>query len=145
MSTDTVSSRRSFLKGGAIVAAPLVAAAGPALAAGGDDRLRDEAAIRELHQGWLRRVNTEGFENGVRTVTPDHAAEPDLIELAGETATGRFHCTVEVETALPTDCTLTQMAHAQGTGVVRSTERRVLKAQYVKARSAWTIARLEFA
>ncbi len=63
MTTDTVSTRRSFLKGGAVAAAPLaVAAGGAAMAEDGRKarlaRLEDEAAIRELHQAWLRRINT---------------------------------------------------------------------------------------
>ena len=163
---DTVSTRRSFLKGGAVVAAPLAAAAAPALAMAADHearaaRLEDEAAIRELHQTWLRRINAgaqgeaaelfadprrAALDHGVCAIAADHAGAPDRLELAadGRSAAGRFHCTIEVETALPRGCTLAQMAYAQGGGFVRRTERIVLTAEYAKARGVWAIAKLEF-
>src|SRR5208282_2486403 len=113
-----------------------------------------EAAIRELHQTWLRRINTrtgdasaatplfadaEGtayaLDRAVRSIAADHAGQPDAIEVAaeGQSATGRFQCAVEIETTIARDCTLAQMAHAQGGGFVRRTERRVLNVEYVKA------------
>ncbi len=166
-STDTTSTRRSFLKGGALLAAPLAAALPAAVVA--DDglkarleKLEDEAAIHKLHQAWLRRINTgagdaatplfadpEGaaFDKSVRSIAPDHAGQPDAIEVAadGTSAAGRFHCAVEIETTIAQDCTLARMAHAQGGGFVRRTERRVLKVEYVKASGAWAIAKVEFA
>ncbi len=167
MTTDTVSSRRSFLKGGAMVAAPLAVAV-PAAAMAEDARkarlarLEDEAAIRDLHQTWLRRINTgahddaaqlfadprrAGIDQAVRGLAADHAGEPDAIKVAadGLSASGRFHFAVETETALAKDCTLAQMAHAQGGGLVRRTEARVLKADYVKVGAAWAIAKVELA
>jgi len=166
MSTDHSSTRRSFLKGGALLAGPLAAAAPAALLADAGlkarlARLEDEAAIRELHQTWLRQVNsgesgaatppfadTEGgaFDRAVRSIAADPAGEPDTIAVVpdGQSATGRFPCTVEIETTIPQDCTLAQMAHAQGGGFVRRTERRVLKVKYVKAGSAWAMAKAEF-
>lgn len=167
MTTNTTSTRRSFLKRGALLAAPLAAAVPAAVLA--DDglkarlaRLEDEAAIRELHQAWLRRINTgagdaatplvadpEGtaFDQAVRSIAADHAGQPDAIEVAadGKSAAGRFPCTVEIETSIAQDCTLARMAHAQGGGFVRRTERRVLKVEYVKASGAWAIAKVEFA
>jgi|WetSurMetagenome_2_1015567.scaffolds.fasta_scaffold41109_3 hypothetical protein len=165
MSKDVSSSRRSFLKGGAIVAAPLAVAASAAAMAQEPQaarlaRLEDEAAIQKLHQAWLRGVNTgadedvarlfadprrASLEAAVRGVAPDHAADPDRVEIAwdGLSASGRFHCAVEVETAIAPDCTAAQMARLQGGGLVRRTEPRLLKADYVKAGGAWAIARLE--
>jgi hypothetical protein len=175
MSKDaaSVSTRRSFLKRGALLAAPLAAVAAPAAIMADDElkarlaRLEDEAAIRELHQAWLRRINTrtddatgagaaaprfadgEGaaFDHAVRRIATDHAGQPDAIEVAadGKSAAGRFHCAVETETAIAQDCTPAKMAHAQGGGFVRRTERRVLKVEYVKASGAWAIAKVEFA
>ncbi|MGO9588447.1 MAG: hypothetical protein ACLP3K_00190 [Candidatus Acidiferrales bacterium] len=173
MSKDTASTRRSFLKRGALLAAPLAAVAAPAAILADDElkarlaKLENEAAIRELHQAWLRRItvrkdettgehdaaaalfaNREGaFDPSVRRIAPDHSAQPDAIEVAadGKRATGRFHCAVEIETAIPQDSTLAQMAHAQGSGFVRRTERRILKVEYVKASGAWAIARAELA
>ena len=167
MTTDTTSTRRSFLKSGALLAAPLAAAVPAAVIA--DDglkarlaRLEDEAAIRALHHTWLRRINTgahdaatplfanpEGtaLDQSLRSIAPDHVGQPDAIEVAsdGKNATGQFQCAVEIENTIAQDCTLAQMAHAQGSGFVRRTERRGLKVVYVKASGAWAIAKVEFA
>jgi len=174
MTTDTASTRRDFLKGGALLAAPLAAVAAPAVILAEDElkvrlaRLENVAAIRELHQSWLRRINTRtddpagtaaaaarmfadakraAFDEGVRSIAADHAGEPDAIEIAadGKSAAGRFPCAVEIDTAIAQDCTLAQMAYQQGGGFVRRTERRVLKVEYVKASGAWAIAKIEFA
>jgi hypothetical protein len=168
MSKNTASTRRSFLKGGALLAVPLGAAAAPAVIMADDElkarlaRLEDKAAIRELHHTWLRRVNAResgaatplfadaediAFGEAVRSIAADLAGQPDVIEVApdGMTAAGRFPCAVEFESAIAQDCTLAQMAHAQGGGFVRRTERRVLKVEYVKASGAWAIAKVEFA
>jgi hypothetical protein len=166
MTKDT-STRRSFLKSGALLAAPLAAAVPAAVMA--DDglkarlaKLEDEAAIRELHQNWLRRINTGAgeaatpvftdsdriaFGQTVRSIAADHAGEPGTIEVAtdGKSAVGRFHCTIEIETRIAQDCTLARMAHAQGGGFVRRTERHVLNVEYVKAFGAWSIARAALA
>ena len=155
MSTDTASTRRSFVKVGALLAAPLAVAA-PVAAMAGDERaarlarLEDEAAIRAVHQAWLRRVNTgedAAFDKAVRSLAPDLTGEPDAIEVAADGArvAGRFACVVELETAIPQDCTPAQMAHAQGGGLIRRTERRLLKADYVKTKGVWTIAKVELA
>jgi hypothetical protein len=169
MSAEKSSTRRSFLKRGALLAVPLAAAA-PAVVVGDDRlkarlaRLEDESALRELHQDWLRRINggvadaatpqfadSKGaepgsFDGAVRSVAADHTGQPDSIEVAvdGKRAAGRFHCAVEIETPIAQDCTLAQMAHEQGSGFVRRTERRVLKVEYVKTSGAWQIAKAEF-
>lgn len=171
------STRRSFLKRGALLAAPLAVAAPAAVIA--DDglkarlaRLEDEAAIRKLHHVWLRRINStttsmktanagtgdvaapllvdfEGsaLDQTVRSIAADHAGEPDAIEVAadGTRAIGRFQCAVEIENAIAQDCTLARMAHAQGGGFVRQTERRMLKVEYAKIGGTWAIAKAEFA
>ncbi len=133
MSKDTASTRRSFLKRGALLAAPLAAVAAPAAILADDAlkarlaKLENEAAIRELHQAWLRRINIDdnasardaaaalfanregaAFDPSVRRIAPDQAGEPDTIEVAadGKRADGRFHCAVEIETAIAQDSTL---------------------------------------
>jgi hypothetical protein len=158
------STRRSFLKGSAILAAPLAAAV--PVAALGDDalkarlaRLEDEAAIRALHQAWLRLINTGAadpdsvllagsvtLDAAVRRVTPDHNGEPDdfVIAADGNSAVGRFHCAVETVTLIAKDCTFAQMAHLQGGGFVHREERRVLEVDYVKLKNTWAIAKLAF-
>jgi hypothetical protein len=167
MTKDTASTRRSFLKAGALLAAPLAAAVPAAITA--DDgrkarlaKLENEAAIRQLHQAWLRGINTgardeaaslfanpkrAAFEPLVRSIAPDHTGEPETIEVAadGKSAAGLFPCAVETETAIAQDSTLAQMAHAQGGGYVRRSERRVLHVEYVKSAVAWAIAKAEFA
>ncbi len=167
MTKDTASTRRSFLKSGALLVAPLAAAVPTAVLAGDGlkarlARLEDEAAIRELHQSWLRRINTgvgdaatpmfatpEGIalDPAVRSIAADHGRQPDVIEVAadGKSAAGMFPCAVEIETMIARDCTLAQMAHAQGGGFVRRIERRMLKVEYVKTPGAWAIANVEFA
>jgi hypothetical protein len=167
MKTDTDSTRRSFLKGGALLAVPLAAAL-PATVLADDGtkarlaRLEDEAAIRELHQAWLRRIKAgeiaaaerllgiredAALGQTVRSIAADPAGEPEAIEVAadGRSAIGRFHCAVEIETAIAQDCTLAQMAREQGGGFVSRTERGVLQVEYGKALGAWAITKAEFA
>lgn len=154
MNPETIPTRRFFLKAGAVLAAPMN---GPALAAiGGDARVaehEDQAAIRIVHQDWLRDINggravaqTQVGET-VRRIAEDHEGDADMIAVAsdGRSASARFACAVEIETALSRETTLEQMAHAQGEGFVRRTERRAVAADYVKTRYGWTIARVEFA
>lgn len=168
MNNETSSTRRSFLKAGSLLAAPLAAVAVPAVVMADDGlkarlaKLEDEAAIRELRQTWLRRINTgardaatslladpdgAALDPSVRSVAADHSGPPDAVEIAadGRSAAGHFPCAVEIETVIAQDCTLAQMAHAQGSGFVRRTERRVLKVEYVKTSGAWAIAKVEFA
>ncbi|HTZ99127.1 MAG TPA: hypothetical protein VMB02_02275 [Candidatus Aquilonibacter sp.] len=157
MTKDPTSTRRSFLKGGALLAAPLAAVAAPAVVMADNElkarltRLENEVAIRELHQSWLRRVNTSAsdvaFGPSVRSIAADHDGEPDAIEVGadGKRASGQFHCVVETETEIPQDNTLAQMARAQGGGFIRRTERRTVNVQYVKSAGAWAIAKVDLA
>ena len=157
MKTESTSTRRSFLCGGAVLAAPLAAASIPALAFADDrltasaERLQDEAAIHDVHQAWLRRVNrAEGdarLDGAVRRILADHAGAPDKIEIAadGRRAVGYFDHLLELETPLPEDCTLAQMARAQGNGTVRRIERRLLTIDYAKAGDHWEIVKIALA
>jgi hypothetical protein len=154
MTKDITPTRRRFLKGGALLAAPIAIASVSAVALADDGlkarvrRLEDEAAIRELHQSWLRQVNTGDREalhdSAVRRITADHAGAPDGIEIAadGRSAVGYFDCAVDVETPLAKDCTLAQMAHAQGYGTLRRTERRMLTIDYTKSSGCWKIEKV---
>ena len=157
MTEDSAATRRSFLKAGALIAAPL-AATGPAsvLAADRDvhdPSLAEEAAIRRLHQGWLRAINTGAsapqpleWNGGVRSVVGNPVGEPDTIRVAadGKRATGRFACTVESVTDLPMDSTFAQMAHAQGGGSARTSEQGTLTFDYANSADGWAIARITF-
>ena len=154
MKRESTSTRRSFLRGGAILAAPIAAAAVPVVALAEEplkargEHLIDEAAIREVHQSWLRRVNAGEpdalLDSAVSRIFADHAGAPDSLEIAadGRTAVGRFDYVIEMETPLDADCTLAQMAHAQGNGSVRRTERRLLTIDYAKSGGRWTIVKV---
>ena len=165
MTEDTKSTRRAFLKGGAIAAAPLAALGAPAAAALADDkqdrlaRLEDEKAIRELHISWTghlaagdRAAAASLYADdkcncalaGIGSVAAHHA---DSFELAddGRKASASYAATVEIETLIAPDNTLAQMLHAQGEGYARHSEARTLKADYVKTREGnWAIANLVF-
>jgi hypothetical protein len=157
MTKDTKSSRRSFLKTSALIAAPLAAAIPTAALA--DDgtkarlrRLEDEAAIREAYQNWLRQVNTGerstvAFDETIKSVAADHKGGTDRIEFAsdGLHATGRYASIAEIESPISSECTIAQMLAAQGHGTVSRTERGVLTVAYVKTTRAWTIEKAEFA
>lgn len=159
MSKSHNSTRRMFLQGSALLAAPIAASAAPAAALsklssdevlkGRLARLEDEAAIRELHESWLRQVNAAGgsplLDSTVRRITAHHAGVAESIVLApdGRSAIGHFDYAVELEAMLPLDSTLAQMAHAQGTGTVRTAERRMLKVEYTKAGDSWHIGKIE--
>ncbi len=168
MSEQGISTRRAFLKGSAIVAAPLAMVGAPAAAALADDskarltRLEDEKAIRALHAGWSRLVNAGNYAAaaqlyaddkcgcamaGIRSVAPDHAGAEDSLAFAkdGRQARATYATRIEVETRIAPDHTLAQMLHAQGEGTVVATEHRLLKADYVRTREGgWAIASLDF-
>ena len=143
-------SRRNFLKAGALLATPLAAAV--PVAASADEglkarlaQLEDEAAIRLLHRQWLQHFNAGAQQDadGVCTIAADGGWDPEAVTLSGDRARACFACTVEIATAIAQDCTLGQMAHAQGNGSVRRTERRVVDADYVRTPKGWALARAE--
>jgi hypothetical protein len=147
-------SRRTFLKAGAIVAAPLAVAV-PVSALAADDRLariEDERAVEALHRKFLRHLNgTEDcgafigssdavdLGEGLRAIASTHEAELELAE-DGRSAAARCSCRVEREAEFAGDSTLEQMARFQGHGSHRFTEERVLAMEFVKGRQGWRIA-----
>jgi hypothetical protein len=155
--TETSTTRRSFLKGSALVAAPLVSTGSAAAAMAGDDAgarlaaLEDESALRKLHHGWLRQINAGAadaiavLDANVSSIAADQDPEAQSIQLAadGQRATGRFACVVETQTELEADCTFAQMARLQGTGIIRATAARTLNVDYLRTASGWKIARAE--
>ena len=154
----TTTTRRSFLKTGAIVAAPLAVAA-PARALAADDRLgrlEDERAVEALQRKFLRHLSgtddcgefiasSEAVElgEGLRAIAAAHDAELELAE-DGRSATARCACRVEREAEFAGDCTLEQMARFQGHGSHRFAEERVLAMEFVKGRQGWRIAAARF-
>jgi hypothetical protein len=155
MGSNKSASRRTFLKGGALLAAPLAAASvGAAVLAdsglkGRVARLEDTAAIRELQQSWVRSVNAgESWPQlpaQVRRIAPHPDAAADRIDIAndGASATGCFEYALELETHLAEDSTLAQMARLQGGGALRRLERGTLKVGYGKRGARWVIDTVE--
>ena len=156
---STSTSRRSFLKTGALVAAPLVAAA-PAAALADDGsrarlaRLEDERALEALHRKFLRYLNGRedcgeyvassdaiDLGEGLRSIAENPAHEGELV-LAdnGLSATARCACRVERETEFTGDSTLERMARFEGQGSHRFAEERVLATAFVKESDSWRIA-----
>jgi len=160
----TTTDRRSFLKTGSIIAAPLAMAA--PVAAFADDgsrarlaRLEDERAIEALQRKFLRHLNgasdggafiasSDAIEvgEGMRSIAEDMGHEATL-ELAedGLTARTRCACRVEREASFTGNSTLEQMARFQGQGSHRHTEERVLATEFVKGKDGWKIARARLA
>ena len=151
--------RRSFRNTGALVAAPLAAAA-PVAALAGDDsrarlaRLEDERAIEALQRKFVRYLNGRGdcgefiapagtvdLGEGLRAISEDIAHEPELaLADDGLTAPGRCACRVERETEFAGDTTLERMARFEGQGSHRFAEERVLATEFVKGKDGWRIA-----
>lgn len=145
--TMSATDRRSFLKTGALAAAPLAALA-PAAALADDGskarlaRLEDERAIEGLHRASLRQPAT--FGEDVRAIRQDH--EPTIaIYDDGRSASSRCHCCVERDNAFTGETTVERMARFQGQGSHRHSEERVLVAEYVKNSEGWSIERIKFA
>jgi hypothetical protein len=159
MSKDMTTSRRSFLKSGAIAAAPVAAIAVPAAAFAADDggraklaRLEDERAIADLHHELLRQVNAggaraHGLDEGLRAISPDAAAVRQAPDFSpdGQRASQRQAVTVELAAELTGDETLLRMARLQGNTASIASESRVLIAKYVRRDGGWAIDRVAFA
>src|SRR5690606_3906533 len=145
--------RRAFLKGSAMLAAPLAAAAAPAvaMAAAPDDtkdrlaRLEDVEAVRALHRAFVAHVNARRPDDaaalfadpakaGLDPAMTRRAAEAETVTLTADrqTATLTAACAVSTETEIDSDCTLAQMARLQGDGVIRATAARAISASFVK-------------
>jgi hypothetical protein len=146
--------RRSFLKTGAIVAAPLAVLA-PTAAFAADDgskarlaRLEDEKAIRALHRDLLRRVDggDHKIAEGLTALAPDPAHELQIaFSDDGRRATCRRACTASFRTEFTGHSTLEQMHRLQGQGLHQHDESRELVTEYEKGKRGWAIARVRLA
>lgn len=152
--------RRSFLKSGAVLAAP-VAALSPVAALADDGskarlaRLEDERAIGELHRDFLGRINRRdggearelvaGGEN-ISEVVPDPKADTDSLVLAedGSSALGRYPCRLKRQVHFTGDSTIEQMARLQGTAFANHEERRVLETRFIRRKDGWAITKAAF-
>jgi hypothetical protein len=167
MAQTTSTDRRSFLKTGALVTAPLAAVAIPAAALADDGsrarlaRLEDERAIHALRRAVLRKINGNAagdcgefvvaadaieLDEGLRSIAEDPVEEASLtLSDDGARATSRQACRVELETTFTGNTTLERMARFQGHGSHRHSESRVLLTEFVKQGGEWKLAQLRLA
>jgi len=145
--------RRSFLKTGAIVAAPLAMAA-PAAALADDGsrarlaRLEDERALAALHRDVVRQVNTgdRQLAAGLTGLAADPAHELHIAFADdGRRASCRRTCMASFRTEFTGTSTLEQMHRLQGQGQHEHEEARVLVGEYRKGKDGWTIESLGLA
>lgn len=142
-------SRRSFLKTGAIAAAPLAMAV-PAAALADDGgrarlaRLEDEKALAGLHREAVGQVNRgERSLDGVTALTADPAHELQIAFADdGKRATVRRACTATFRIEFTGHSTIEQMHRLQGQGLHSHDEARVLVAEYTKGKDGWAIESL---
>ena len=169
MSNPSATDRRSFLKTGALAAAPLAAmapAAALAAPAAADAsgarlaRLENECAIEQLQRAFLRRFNgapeadcsaflaradAVSLEPGVCAITEDPSSDASLA-IDGPRATYERSCRVEIEQDLAGETTVERMTRLQGHTSHRRTEQRVLKSELARSQDgAWVITRLRLA
>ena len=140
----TRKTRRSFIAvAGAAISAPVAAAAAAFPGRIESDsmgtrlvHLEDVNEIRALNQAYL-------IERRLSGVSPAGFGEHDVIDITEDrqSATARLHVTVHTETPLEADCTLVEMARAQGEGIVRLSSPAVLEITYVRCDGAWKILR----
>lgn len=164
----STTSRRAFLKAGAIVAAPVAAMAAPTAFAADDSaahlaRLQDERAIEGLMRGFLRRFNGSGdcaefvahagavrINAGVQAIRED-AREDAALAFAPDGRTASYSRKAEVDLLADFDgqSTLEKMARFQGQGSARSQEKRRIEAEFARTGGhtgeSWTITRLTLA
>ena len=151
---DQTTSRRSFLKTGALAAAPLAVIAPAAAFAADDDskarlaRLEDEKAIEALHRELLREVSggERKLAKGLTALAPDPAHELQFAFADdGRRATCRRTCTARFRTEFTGHSTLEQMHRLQGQGMHSREESRELVAEYKKGKHGWAIERVRLA
>lgn len=151
---DKATDRRSFLKTGALAAAPLAVMA-PAAAFAADDgskarlaRLEDEKALGALHRDLVRGVNggEHKLAQGLTALAPDPAHELQIaVADDGRSATCRRACAASFRTEFTGHSTLERMHRLQGQGVHSHEEPRELVAEYRKKENGWSVERVRLA
>lgn len=152
--TSKITSRRTFLKTGAMAAVPAMAVGLPAAAAAADGskaalaRLQDERAIEGLTRDALRRFNqgqASGlFARGIARVALDADEVPSLA-IEGDRATARFACKVDLAHELEGQGSLIDMARLQGNAAATSTTGKTLAARYARQDGRWVLAGVDLA
>ena len=154
MSKSGDTTRRTFLKTGALAAAPLAAVV-PAAALAEDGskarlaRLEGERAIEAAHRQWLRMcgkgTELEGLSaigpTRICSITPDAGVEPAELHFSddGQRAHARHACVVELEHPMEGKDTFAQMARLQGNGTARRTESRIFAGTYIRDNGKWRV------
>jgi hypothetical protein len=151
--TSPRTDRRSFIKTGALAAAPLAVAL-PTAAFAADDgskaklaRLEDEKAIEALHRDFLRRFNggerSAKLAKGLTALADDPAHEAQIAFVDdGRRASYRRACRASFRTEFTGTSTVEQMTRLQGQGRHEHAEARVLVTDYVKGKDGWAIESL---
>ena len=152
--TATATDRRSFLKTGAIVAAPLAVMAPAAAFAAHDGgnarlaRLEDAKAIQALHRDLVRQVNRgeHKLAEGLAALADDPAHDLTIAYADdGMRATCRRACTASFRTEFTGHTTLEQMHRLQGQGLHSHEESRELVTEYEKGKHGWAVQRVRLA
>jgi len=158
--------RRSFLKTGALVAAPFAVVAPAAAMATADNaarlaRLEDERAVERIARQFLRRFNSYGAESCGEFLAKSDAIRIDANICAINEDTERdsqmefsdngnqvlFGCSAKVEfrTDFNGQSTMEKMARFQGHTSISATERRELRAGLAHRDGGWIITHLTLA
>ena len=164
MTAQTDTTRRSFLKAGALAAVPAAGLGLPAAALATDDskaalaRMADERALEGLARDFVRVFNRGGagaaaplFANGKAPMlhVSNLALADDEPQLAitghGDAATASLACTVEEALALEGEETLVRMARLQGNAAGVQVSRKILHATFVRHPDGWRIASVDLA
>lgn len=164
MSDFSKTDRRSFVKLGALAAAPVVALAPAAAMAGGDSaarlaRMEDERAIAALVKRFVRRFNGSGdcgefvantdairIDPQVRAIREDASRDPQLAFAEdGRSASWKSRTQIELLTQFEGQSTIEKMARFQGQGSAASHASRRLEAQLTRTHDGWTISHVTLA
>jgi len=161
---EQATSRRAFLKAGALVAAPAAVLAAPAAFAADPSaarlaRMEDERAIEGLVRGFLRRFNGSGdcaefvahagairIDASVQEIRED-VLDDAALDFADDGRSASWSRTAEVELLadFAGNTTLEKMARFQGQGSARSQAKRRIEAEFARTGESWTITRLALA
>lgn len=164
MTAQTDTTRRAFLKAGALAAVPAAGLGLPAAALASDDskaalaRMADERALEGLARDFVRAFNRGGagaaaplFADGRAPMLPVAKLaladeEPQLaISGDGDAATASLACTVEEALALEGEETLVRMARLQGNAAGVQATPKTLRASFVRHADGWRIASVDLA
>lgn len=155
-------SRRLFVRSAGLAAAAAAPIAVASVAAAETDdtalrlrRLEDEKAVRALQQAYLTHVNAGAHGEAAKLFADPAVARTDptlrslapmpdasdAIEIAadGQAAVAKVRCLAATETPIEGRGTLLDMARAQGEGVIRRSEPRLLELAAVRREGGWRI------